>query len=324
MSPMQVYHPVQPFAQTPKYCLVVEIFAGSCRLSKACKNLGFQVAAIDKDKNRSENFTTYQCDVGNSDELKLLKEYLDSEQLALLHVHFAPSCGTASRAREKPIPNVPEHQQPRPLRSDAHPAGLPTLNAVDQSRVDLANKSYQATANLIDFLTPRRISVSIENPLNSLFWKFQPIRDLITRTPGHRTIFDACMHGGNRDKATLWWSFNPRSPADNLFQSLNLRCDRSHSHASWAPQTPQGKLNFPPAQEAAYPPLLCSRIAFILKDEAISRGFLFPHSLEEQMQHDDSAGKRQLFATQPQVETNGCRIFALFHPGLVALRHTKP
>ena len=42
-----------------KSCLVVEIFAGSCRLSKACKDVGFRATAVDKIKSRSENFLPF-------------------------------------------------------------------------------------------------------------------------------------------------------------------------------------------------------------------------------------------------------------------------
>ena len=82
-------------------CLVLEVFSGSCRLSKACKNVGFRVAAVDKDVNRSENFPIYQCDITNSNERELLFQYVEAEDADLLHCHFAPICGTASRAREK-------------------------------------------------------------------------------------------------------------------------------------------------------------------------------------------------------------------------------
>ena len=82
-------------------CLVLEVFSGSCRLSKACRNAGFRVTAVDKDETRAENFAIYKCDLANAEDLALLFQYVEAEKEELLHVHFAPSCGTASRAREK-------------------------------------------------------------------------------------------------------------------------------------------------------------------------------------------------------------------------------
>ena len=40
-----------------KRCLVLEIFAGSCRVSKACRDIGLRVAAKDKDVTRPESFS---------------------------------------------------------------------------------------------------------------------------------------------------------------------------------------------------------------------------------------------------------------------------
>ena len=51
---------------------------------------------------------------------------LDRElELAEL-AHFAPNCGTFSRARERPIKGV--KFPPKPLRSDSFPEGLPGLS----------------------------------------------------------------------------------------------------------------------------------------------------------------------------------------------------
>ena len=280
--------------------LIVEIFSGSCRLSKACKKVGFRITAVDKSSERSENFTIYKCDLTNPAELALLKEYFIAEQDSLFHVHFAPACGTSSRARERPIKGLPKHQQPVPLRSETHPDGLPHLSHRDQQRVHLANLTYDATAELVVLLVSLMVSVSIENPSNSLFWLYTAIRKLLEKFQGHMTNFDSCMHGGLRDKSTGWWSFNPRSPSKNLFESLSMRCDRSHQHASWKPYKLDGVLHFPTAQEAAYPQVLCDRVAHILLEEANRCNLFVPQNLQEQLQSDLNVGKRQLFANQPR------------------------
>ena len=144
-------------------CLILEIFAGSCRLSKACKQVGFRVTAVDK-VDRAENFPIYQGDVTNSAERTLLLQYIEAEKEELLHIHVAPSCGTASRAREK-APGPP------PLRSDVHPDGLPNLKDSDRQRVEAANESYRAMITIAMFAISLGISISVENPKNSLFCK---------------------------------------------------------------------------------------------------------------------------------------------------------
>ncbi len=221
------------FARAPKSrksCLVVEFFSGTCRLSKACKDVGFRVAAVDKDRNRSESFSIYRCDLGDAKQLKLLKEFLQAESDELLHVHFAPSCGTASRAREKPIPDLPLHKQPKPLRSDQYPDGIPDLQPKDAERVKLVNVSYDATMDLVVFLSSLQTSCSIENPTNSLFWRYSSVERVMQSISGHFTHCDSCMHGGTGNKSTAWWSHDPTAVDTNIFESLQAKCDQSHSH----------------------------------------------------------------------------------------------
>jgi len=42
------------------------------------------------------------CDVTNPEDLNMLEQFLQAEVQNLGWVHFAPACGTASKAREKP------------------------------------------------------------------------------------------------------------------------------------------------------------------------------------------------------------------------------
>ena len=110
------------------------------------------------------------------------------------------------------------------------------------------------------------------------------------------------MHGGSRAKGTTFWSFNPRDPSNDLFAQLAMRCDGSHTHDSWQPYKVGNKLQFPTKSEASYPVLLCTRVAYILKAEAVKWGFKFPQSWHEQTMMDDTAGKRQLFTRQPRAQ----------------------
>ena len=86
-----------------------------------------------------------------------------------------------------------------------------------------------------------------------------------------------------------------------MFQSLHLLCDQKHQHASWAPYIDEhGRQVFPTASEAAYPELLCTRVACILKAEALKAGFTFPTTLVDQLESEPHAAKRQIFTTQPR------------------------
>ena len=81
--------------------LVVEIFAGSARLTKACKGLGLRAVAVDKTSGRSEGPHIFHCDVTDPEDHQALVSFLEAEKDSLAWAHFAPACGTASKAREK-------------------------------------------------------------------------------------------------------------------------------------------------------------------------------------------------------------------------------
>ena len=81
---------------TNSRCIVLEIFAGSCRLSKACRGLGLEAVAVDHTSQRSENFPIFHADLTNDEDVRRVIEYVDVEAGNLLHAHFAPACGTAS------------------------------------------------------------------------------------------------------------------------------------------------------------------------------------------------------------------------------------
>ena len=231
-----------------------------------------------------------------------LLDLTKAEKGALVHPHFAPSCGTASKARNIKIPNVPLSMQPRPLRSNEHLDGIPNLSKSDQDRLFKANESYKATKKLVIQLLQMGVLVSIENPANSLFWETSWIRLLLEQFVGHKTQFHHCMHGGDTDKLTTLWSFNPRTPGVNLMEALSLLCDKQYGHKSWRPKRINGKLAFPTKEEAAYPHLLCTRMASIFVEAAVARGFFFPSNLHQQVQHDPNIGKSHLFAAQTRTQ----------------------
>lgn len=136
------------------------------------------------------------------------------------------------------------------------------------------------------------ILVSIENPLNSLFWLYPAIK-AIAHDYGHSTVFANCMHGGKRDKLTKWWANK------HVYHSLQAECNNQHKHASWAPTKVGVALRFPSADEAAYPMLLCKRVATILLAYAISMGAKQTLDLQEQLQHKHATSHRWVLGLLP-------------------------
>ena len=115
---------------------------------------------------------------------------------ACVYVHFAPPCGTASRAR---LIQNQQHTLPPPLRDDQHPNGLPWLTLEQQIRVDKANQLYQITCNLIQLCEQHHILWSCENPGRSFMWQTTSFVKLFAMyvyrvSPLHVWIFETKAH----------------------------------------------------------------------------------------------------------------------------------
>ena len=276
--------------------LVIEVFAGTGRLTSALRDRGFRTMAIDRDKSRSKQVHIVQYDLENPHQLEALLSLLEKERDAVLWVHFAPSCGTASRSRERPLKHL-ERQGfavPKPLRSDDHPLGLPGLFGKDLAKVLSANATYRAMLKVCVLCLTLGIAISIENPGNSLFWKIPFIVEFLEKNPGFDAMFHHCVHGGLRDKLTRWWSDR------DWFLPLALLCDGQHVHAKWNPEVKDEKIVYPTHEEAAYPMLLCKRLADIAFQQAINLGAIFVDTLQEQIQTSDTTAHRFLINMLPR------------------------
>ena len=143
------------------------------------------------------------------------------------------------------------------MRSPTEPQGLSTLAGVDLVRVQQANALYQAVGVIA------RHCIALGNPLNSLAWLCDGMDDLFRLGVGAECVFDHCSHGGSRDKATLWWC------SDDTFMPLAIRCTKDHAHEPRQPVFRDGRWHYPTAEEAAYPWLLCQRIAALLLNASV-------------------------------------------------------
>ena len=110
--------------------LVLEIFAGSCRLSRTCRDVGFRVTAVEKDKQRAENFSLFACDVTKQEDAKQLMDYIEAESDSLVHAHFPQLWHLFESPGDQGTGSANE-RQPQPLRSNEHPDGLPYLSEAD-------------------------------------------------------------------------------------------------------------------------------------------------------------------------------------------------
>ena len=236
--------------------LLLEICAGSARLTKTARKFGLRGLAIDKTKARSCGVDILLLDLTNEHDFQFLCNLIQAEHERICLVFISPPCGTASRARARPIKSslLRGRQAPKPLRTDLHPDQKPGLTGTDKIKVELANQLYDAVTDLILFCDSLGLAVVVENPLNSLYWKTSYARRYLTCLPTIFVDFHNCARGGSRDKLTRFWC------NCEWFCSLSVMCDKQHSHASWKPRLQDGVLVFPTAEEAAYPFILCERI----------------------------------------------------------------
>ena len=266
--------------------IIVEICAGSARLTKTARAMGFEGVGVDHSSKRSCGVDICVFDLANPAELEDLLEYIRKDASCIALIWIAPSCGTASRARERPIPG---HEKcPQPLRSDDRPDALDKLSGLDKYMVEMANLLYDAVLQIAECAVPLDICVAIENPTNSHYWNTTPTKTLLEKFDDRRVTFHACAHGGSRDKLTTIWQ------SQCYFDSLELRCDKKRSHVSWRPMMKDGKMQYPTAQEASYPYLLCERIIACVLTQVQSMGAIYIDNFQLQTELQQSTQQRRI------------------------------
>ena len=166
--------------------LVVEICAGSARLTKTCRKMGLRGLAVDHTKDRSCGTDIFLLDLTVATNLQLLLDIISAERDKLLLVFIAPPCGTASKARCRPIKTslLRGRKAPVPLRTEAQPDGKDGLGHTDKVKTELANQLYDSIATIVLFVHGLDVCVAIENPKNSLYWLTSFTQRFLMAVPG--------------------------------------------------------------------------------------------------------------------------------------------
>ena len=164
------------FAGIPLSSLVtVELAAVSATLTRSFRNHGLDGVAVDHKANQHRaKSVVLNLDMATTEGQSAILLMVESP--LVIAVSMAPPCGTASRARERPVPHHLRARgapQPPPLRTNAEPYGLSTLSGLNLIRVVQANKIYEFCAKIAAVCTQRRIKWFIENPTNSLMWRLE-------------------------------------------------------------------------------------------------------------------------------------------------------
>ena len=226
----------------------IEIYAGTARLTASLRALGLTDSfGVDSVLPQRLNGPIIKLDLLNPSHLEHVKSLICNP--ACVYVHFAPPCGTASRAR---LIQNQQHTLPPPLRDDQRPNGLPWLTLEQQIRVDKANQLYQITCDLIQLCEQHHILWSCENPGRSFMWQTTSFVTLFASLQCLSTEFHHCMFGSSRRKLTRLIHNVPS------FHQLHHLCDNQHEHEPWG-QRPDG--SWATSEETAYPWPLARAIA---------------------------------------------------------------
>ena len=123
--------------------------------------------AVDHLSKRSCGIDICICifDLTDPSQLSDLLEYIRKDAGRIALIWIAPSCGTESRARERPITGY--KSCPKPLRSVVQPHALDGLSGMDMYKEEMPNQLYDAVLQISECAVDLDICVAIGNPTNS-------------------------------------------------------------------------------------------------------------------------------------------------------------
>ena len=231
--------------------LLIELCAGTAILSRTAQSLRVRTLAVDHDRKRAPWKGCVMLDLADPVQVKSLCELISSEKSKIIAVFAAPPsppCGTASRARERPLRSFQRRgfKVPQPLRSDSDPDMLPGLSEKGRLKVELASQLYDQLSEIMLRSMSLGLTCVIENPGDSLYWLTSFFRRIEQTCSGAWTLFDNCCHGGDRPKRTALWCSKA-----GVLNHLALLCDNSHPHKPWIPRISGKTLKFVTSEEAA-------------------------------------------------------------------------
>ena len=195
------------------------------------------------------------------------KQQLRSELDLAFFQHWAPNCGTFSRARDHPIPGVVN--PPIPLRSDLYPKGIPSvLDSLPPSKrrkVELdTHMAEMAAAECLEAHRSGR-HFSLENPKNSIARQLESWKELEGESGVYSTEYHACMFAEcrRRKAQVLIHNVAPLHHKIGKLCAPSGRCTRTKlPHLSWRPRVVNGKVtSFATGQEREYPRGFCEEFA---------------------------------------------------------------
>ena len=224
--------------------VVLELFAGSARLSEAVKRRGLAALALDLSRGPAED---HLCPEFRA----VLKGWLASRVAGA--VWLGTPCTTWTQALR------------RPLRTRTRPMGRAHLLPHEAAKVRVGNRTFHLSCDVIELCLELRLPVFIENPAGSLMWKARRLRRLLQHPACQLLTFDSCQYGAPWRKRTTVAAWNAVDLSRLRRRCTGRRgvCSRSNRpHVILTGHTDGTHLT---AQAAAYPPLFCREVVKLIE-----------------------------------------------------------
>ena len=155
--------------------IFVELFCGTAGLCAEVRRLGLSSSVgVDAHISKQTKSPVLRIDMTTSHGMDLVWRILQQDNCVACHL--GPPCGTSSRARDIRRAHGPD---PKPLRSETFPNGLPTLKNVDKRRVELANILYDQCARIFEYCCREGIIGNNRKSRQQLFLAYN-IYDTVT------------------------------------------------------------------------------------------------------------------------------------------------
>ena len=250
----------------------VEIFCGTGRLTCEIRKLGLASSVgVDASIHSKVVAATLKIDLLKPGADELFDQFFVNPNV--VYIHFAPPCGTASRAR---CIQRKGRYNPPVTRSEAFPDGVQTLEGTLLARVKAANLLYRKTSAWVAKAYSLGIMTSVENPGRSFMWLTSHYRKCIDKLPLWRTFFHHCCYGGQRAKLTQLHHSVPE------LCNLSLTCpgeSQTHVHLPWG----RSGNTWATSEETAYPIPLCQVWASLICRQLVDFGAVKPVSCVAEM-----------------------------------------
>ena len=287
----------------------IEVFSGTAGLTAAVRRAGCQHGTgVDAHVTKQVKAPVIRINLVTQPGQEFLWRIL--QQPRVFAVHLGPPCGTSSRARE-----IKRRfgYNPKPLRSEQYPDGLPRLPAKDQARVDTANTLYKLSGEILAFTTARGILCSLENPLRSHMWNTSFLRNAIDHLSQQlfKVQFHHCMFGGRRRNRTQLLV------NQECYKHLQRNCDETHTHEPWG----RTSLGWATSLEVEYPHALCREWATCLRHAAVQHGAL---DMPDEMSSDKSTSLNHQAKAALGVHVRGKRLKPLMRECSSVVRISGP